>query len=97
MSTPPTVQDLVIAYLGGRGSLWGPAAIAFPMIFITEWLGANLDRFPGVELVIYGIVLILVMVYYPGGFAALVSVLRVQCLTVGVGRVGADEARMSGR
>jgi len=76
MSTTQTVQVLVIAYLGGRGSLWGPAAIAFPLIFITEWLRANLDRFPGLDLVIYGVVLILVMVYYPGGFAALVSALR---------------------
>jgi hypothetical protein len=41
-------------------------------------LRANLDRFPGLDLVIYGIVLILVMVYYPGGFAALVTALRGQ-------------------
>jgi hypothetical protein len=37
------------------------------------------------------------MVYYPGGFAALISLLRVQRLRLRFGRVGADEARVSGR
>lgn len=76
MATSQTVQVLVAAYLGGRGSLWGPAAAAFPLVFSTEWLRSNLDRFPGLDLVIYGLALILVMVYYPGGFAELLQTIR---------------------
>jgi len=76
MATSQTVQVLVAAYLGGRGSLWGPAVAAFPLVFSTEWLRSNLDQFPGLDLVVYGLVLILVMVYYPGGFAELVHAIR---------------------
>lgn len=76
MATSQTVTVLVAAYLGGRGSLWGPAAVAFPLVFATEWLRSNLDQFPGLDLVLYGLVLILVMVYYPGGLAELILALR---------------------
>ena len=76
MATSQTVQVLVAAYLGGRGSLWGPAVVAFPLIFSTQWLRLNLDQFPGLGLVIYGLALILVMVYYPGGLAELVHFIQ---------------------
>jgi branched-chain amino acid transport system permease protein len=72
MDTSRTVEILVVAYLGGRGSLWGPAVAAFPIVFVTEWLRASLTEFPGLHLVIYGVVLILVMIFYPGGLAQLV-------------------------
>lgn len=80
MATSQTVQVLVAAYLGGRGSLWGPAAAAFPLVFSTEWLRSNLDTFPGLDLVVYGVALILVMVYYPGGFAEFVHAGRDRAL-----------------
>jgi branched-chain amino acid transport system permease protein len=90
MATSQTVQVLVAAYLGGRGSLWGPAAAAFPLIFSTQWLHSNLDQFPGLDLVIYGLALILVMVYYPGGFADLVSLVRTRWVRRGTPRPRRD-------
>jgi hypothetical protein len=51
-------------------------------VFSTEWLRSNLDRFPGLDLVVYGLALILVMVYYPGGFAELVHAIRDRGLRV---------------
>ena len=69
MLTSRTVEVLAIAYIGGRGSLWGGAFIAFPFIFLIEWLRSNLSDLPGLHLVIYGLLLILVMIFYPGGFA----------------------------
>ncbi len=86
MATSQTVTVLVAAYLGGRGSLWGPAAVAFPLVFATEWLRSNLDQFPGLDLVLYGLVLILVMVYYPGGLAELILALRRRSLWLPGGR-----------
>ena len=71
MLTSRTVEVLAIAYIGGRGSLWGGAFIAFPFIFLIEWLRSNLSALPGLHLVIYGLLLILVMIFYPGGFAQL--------------------------
>ena len=69
MHTAKTVEVLAVAYIGGRGSLWGGAAIAFPFIFAMELVRSSLSNLPGLNLLLYGLLLILVMIYYPGGFA----------------------------
>ncbi|MFO7715204.1 branched-chain amino acid ABC transporter permease [Desulfosarcina sp.] len=69
MHTSKTVEVLAVAYIGGRGSLWGGAAIAFPFIFAMELVRSSLTNLPGLNLLLYGLLLILVMIYYPGGFA----------------------------
>ena len=71
MLTSRTVEVLAIAYIGGRGSIWGGAFIAFPFLFFIEGLRSNLTGLPGLHLIIYGLLLILVMIFYPGGFAQL--------------------------
>ena len=71
MHTSKTVEVLAIAYIGGRGSMWGGMAIAFPFVFFIEFLRSNLTDLPGLHLVIYGVLMILVMIYYPGGLAGL--------------------------
>ena len=69
MLTSKTVEVLAVAYIGGRGSLWGGAAIAFPFIVGMELVRSSLSNLPGLNLLLYGLLLILVMIYYPGGFA----------------------------
>jgi branched-chain amino acid transport system permease protein len=69
MHTAKTVEVLAVAYIGGRGSLWGGAVIAFPFIFAMEIIRSSLTQLPGLNLIIYALVLILVMIYYPGGFS----------------------------
>ncbi|MFZ0131644.1 MAG: branched-chain amino acid ABC transporter permease [Desulfobacterales bacterium] len=69
MHTSKTVEILAVAYIGGRGSLWGGAAVAFPFIFAMELVRSSLSSLPGLNLLLYGLLLILVMIYYPGGFA----------------------------
>lgn len=69
MHTSKTVEVLAVAYIGGRGSLWGGAVIAFPFIFLMEIIRSSLSHLPGLNLVIYALMLILVMIYYPGGFS----------------------------
>lgn len=71
MHTTKTVEILTISYIGGRGTLWGGAAIAFPFLILMELIRSSLSHWPGINLIIYGLVLILVMVYYPGGAAGL--------------------------
>jgi branched-chain amino acid transport system permease protein len=71
MHTSKTVEVLAVAYIGGRGSLWGGAAVAFPFIFGMELVRSSLSNLPGLNLVLYGLMLMLVMIYYPGGFAQL--------------------------
>lgn len=69
LHTKRTVEVLAVAYIGGRGSIWGGAVTAFPFIFFIEWLRSSLSELPGLHLVIYGLALILVMIFYPGGMA----------------------------
>jgi branched-chain amino acid transport system permease protein len=76
MLTSRTVEVLAVAYIGGRGSLWGPAFVAFPFLFLMEYLRSNLSNLPGLHLVLYGLLLILVMIFYPGGFAQLYHSVR---------------------
>lgn len=71
MHTQKTVEILVIAYIGGRGSLWGGVLTAFPFVFAMENIRSTLANLPGVNLIIYGVFLIAIMLYYPGGAAAL--------------------------
>jgi branched-chain amino acid transport system permease protein len=76
MATSHTVEVLAIAYVGGRGSIWGGAFTAFPFIFLIEFLRSNLTELPGLHLVLYGLLLILVMIFYPGGVAQVYNTIR---------------------
>ncbi|MDZ7844123.1 MAG: branched-chain amino acid ABC transporter permease [Anaerolineales bacterium] len=69
MHTSKTVEILAIAYIGGRGSLWGGIAVAFPFVFFIEYLRSNLTSLPGLHMVIYGVLMILIMIYYPDGLS----------------------------
>jgi len=71
MVTAKTVEVLAIAYIGGRGSLWGGMVVAFPFVILIEILRSHLTALPGLHLVLYGVLMILIMIYYPGGVAGL--------------------------
>ena len=71
MQTSKTVEVLAIAYIGGRGSLWGGIAVAFPFVFFIEFLRSNFTDLPGLHMVIYGLLMILIMIYYPDGLSGL--------------------------
>jgi branched-chain amino acid transport system permease protein len=73
MLTTHTVEVLAIAYIGGRGSLWGAAVVAFPLSIGVEYVKVQFSTLPGVHLVLYGLLLIIVMIYQPGGVAGLVQ------------------------
>jgi branched-chain amino acid transport system permease protein len=71
MHTSKTVEVLALAYIGGRGSMWGGMFVAFPFVFFIEFLRSNLTELPGLHLVIYGVLMVLVMIFYPNGVAGL--------------------------
>ena len=71
LSTGKTIEVLVVAYIGGRGSLWGGAVVAIPFMVGMELIRSSLSNMPGLNVILYGIFLILVMLYYPGGLAQL--------------------------
>ncbi|MEK0084525.1 branched-chain amino acid ABC transporter permease [Benzoatithermus flavus] len=64
---PRTVEILTIAYVGGRGTLWGSLFAAFLLIGLQEYF-RSLEAW---RLVIYGTLLITVILFLPKGLAGL--------------------------
>ncbi|HWQ40743.1 MAG TPA: branched-chain amino acid ABC transporter permease [Desulfosporosinus sp.] len=69
LSTKKTVEILVIAYIGGRGSIWGPLLAAFLIIPTFEYLNFLFEY----KYVIYGMLLIGVMILYPSGISGFLN------------------------
>jgi branched-chain amino acid transport system permease protein len=73
--TPDTVfglhasaQALIVAMFGGVGTVWGPVVGALVLIPLAETLHAELaSKLPGIQGVVYGIALILVIIKMPHG------------------------------
>ena len=73
--TPDTVfglhasaQALIVAMFGGVGTVWGPVFGASVLIPLAEILHAQLaSKFPGIQGVVYGIALIVVIMKMPHG------------------------------
>ena len=61
-------QTLVVALVGGIGTLWGPLIGAAVMVPVSEILDSTVgDRLPGIQGVVYGAALVLIMLYAPEG------------------------------
>ena len=98
MLTSHTVEVLAVAYIGGRGSLWGGALVAFPLVIGVELLRTQFSDVPGLHLVLYGVLLIVVMIYRPGGVAAGLRALdaRLRRRSASGGAGGADGGDQEG-
>lgn len=63
-----SAQIMVYAIIGGKGTLWGPVVAAAILSPISDYLrsafGANI---PGLNLIIYGLALMLIVYYLPKG------------------------------
>ena len=71
MSTGYTLEVMALSYIGGSGSLVGGIFAAFLLIPIFD----SLKRLMEYRLIIYGLLLILVMIFYPAGLSGLYQVL----------------------
>lgn len=67
MDTGHTLEVMALSYIGGSGSLLGGIFAAFLLIPIFD----SLKRLMEYRLIIYGLLLILVMIFYPAGLAGL--------------------------
>jgi ABC-type branched-subunit amino acid transport system ATPase component/ABC-type branched-subunit amino acid transport system permease subunit len=73
--TPPAVfgmlvsaQALIVTMFGGAGTLWGPVIGALTLVPLSEFLHARLgDVIPGIQGVVYGIAIIVVILVAPEG------------------------------
>jgi branched-chain amino acid transport system permease protein len=64
---PRTVEVLTVAYVGGRGTLWGSLVAGFLLIGFQEYF-RELEAW---RLVMFGVLLISVMIFAPKGLAGL--------------------------
>ncbi len=63
-----SAQALVVALFGGVGTLWGPVIGAAVLVPLSETLQAELgDMIPGIQGVVYGIAIIMVILLAPEG------------------------------
>ena len=63
-----SAQALMVALFGGVGTLWGPVIGAAILIPLSETLKAQLgDVLPGIQGVVFGLAIILVMLLAPEG------------------------------
>ena len=63
-----SAQALILALFGGVGSLWGPLIGAAVLVPLAEGLNAELgDKLPGIQGVVYGIAIILIILLAPEG------------------------------
>jgi branched-chain amino acid transport system permease protein len=66
-------MPILMAIFGGMSHLWGPVLGSLVFSYLEELL---LTKFPYVYMLIFGIILILVIVFMPGGFAGLIDKIR---------------------
>ncbi|AET67412.1 ABC-type branched-chain amino acid transport system, permease component [Desulfosporosinus orientis DSM 765] len=67
MNTSHTVEIMVLSYVGGRGTIWGGLVAGLIMIPGMEYLKGLLE----LRLLIYGVLMIMVMIFFPNGLAGL--------------------------
>jgi branched-chain amino acid transport system permease protein len=67
MGTGHTLEVMALSYIGGSGSLVGGVFAAFLLIPLFD----SLKRLMEYRLIIYGLLLILVMIFFPSGLSGL--------------------------
>lgn len=66
-----SVEALVAAIVGGIGTLWGPLLGAFALHLLADLTRNLFGEFPGINMVIYGSVLVLIVMFFPRGIAGI--------------------------
>ncbi|WP_076998233.1 branched-chain amino acid ABC transporter permease [Variovorax sp. KK3] len=66
-----SVEALVAAIVGGMGTLWGPVLGAVVLHLLADLTRNLFGELPGINMVIYGVVLVLIVIFLPRGIAGL--------------------------
>jgi len=66
-----SVEALVAAIVGGMGTLWGPVLGAIVLHALAEATRNLFGSLPGLNMVIYGAVLVLIVMFLPRGLAGI--------------------------
>lgn len=71
-----SVEALLGAIVGGMGTLWGPVLGALVLHGLSEATRNLFGDLPGINMVIYGVVLVLIVMFMPRGIAGAGASLR---------------------
>jgi len=66
-----SIEALLGAIVGGMGTLWGPVLGALALQALSELTRNLFGALPGINMVIYGAVLVLIVMFMPRGIAGL--------------------------
>ncbi len=66
-----SVEALVAAIVGGIGTVWGPLLGALVLHLLSDFTRNLFGELPGINMVIYGSVLVLIVMFMPRGIAGL--------------------------
>ena len=66
-----SVEALVAAIVGGMGTLWGPVLGAALLHLLAELTRNLFGQLPGLNMIVYGSVLVLIVMFAPRGLAGL--------------------------
>jgi len=66
-----SVEALVAAIVGGMGTLWGPVLGAIVLHVLSDFTRNLFGELPGINMVIYGAVLVLIVIFLPRGIAGI--------------------------
>lgn len=68
-----SVEALVAAIVGGLGTVWGPLLGALALHVLADVTRNLFGTLPGINMVIYGIVLLIIVMFSPKGIAGLAN------------------------
>ena len=74
----------------GETALVGVALFSL-LAFLIEFLRSNFTELPGLHLVIYGVLMVVVMIYYPAGFAGLYDWAKAKLVSAFAGRKSQEQ------
>jgi branched-chain amino acid transport system permease protein len=66
-----SVEALLGAIVGGMGTLWGPVLGALALHALSDLTRNLFGALPGINMVIYGVVLVLIVMFMPRGIAGI--------------------------
>jgi branched-chain amino acid transport system permease protein len=66
-----SVEALVAAIVGGMGTLWGPVLGALVLHVLADLTRNLFGQLPGINMIIYGSVLVLIVMFLPRGIAGI--------------------------
>ena len=66
-----SIEALVAAIVGGMGTMWGPVLGAVVLHLLSDFTRNLFGELPGINMVIYGMVLVLIVIFVPRGIAGI--------------------------